>query len=296
MNTQVLSHYRIDDWQDRFAGIPLTEDEVAALVLICLAALANSGALSEDGALCEENLNFEDVFSQVVEVGISGRSHLGIMLVGATGAGKSSTINALLQQDAAAIGSGADPQTKETSCYPFNEYVQLWDTPGLGDSPEEDAKHVKKIQELLNRDYKQDGVIYGKLIDIVLVIVDGSGRDIGTVLPLVKDHVMPEIDNRNILFVINQADMAMKGRHFDHGNAVPDAILQNFLDRQAAAIQQRIWESTGLLIRKPVVFSATHSFNLTALLDSIIDNSEWRLRKKELSEILFEESKNESLT
>lgn len=204
---------------------------------------------------------------------------LGIMLVGPTGAGKSSTINALLQNNEAAVGYGTDPKTKKTKAYKFNNYIKIWDTPGLGDSPEEDAEHVKKINSLLRRTYKKDEVACGKSIDLVLVIIDGSGRDIGTVLNIVRHHIMPNINRSNILFAVNQADMAMKGRHFNQEEAVPDETLQNFLDHQAEAIRQRILESTGLMIRKPVVFSAEYGFNVHGLLDSIIDNDKWVLRK-----------------
>ena len=204
---------------------------------------------------------------------------LGIMLVGPTGAGKSSTINALLQNSEAAVGYGTDPKTKKTKAYKFNNYIKIWDTPGLGDSPDEDAEHVKKINSLLHRTYKKDEVACGKSIDLVLVIIDGSGRDIGTVLNIVRQHIIPNINRNNILFAVNQADMAMKGRHFNQDAAVPDATLQEFLDRQAEAFRQRILESTGLETRTPVVFSAEYSFNMHGLLDSIIDNDEWVLRK-----------------
>ena len=84
------------------------------------------------------------------------------MLVGATGCGKSSTINALFavgEQDekvseddeeeldestlapknkyveVAKVGSKADPETKDIEKYRIGNLV-LWDTPGLGDGTE----------------------------------------------------------------------------------------------------------------------------------------------------------------
>ena len=178
-----------------------------------------------------------------------------------------------------AVGYGTDPETKRSKAYKFNKYIKIWDTPGLGDSPEEDAKHVKKIDSLLCRTYKKNDISCGKSIDLVLVIIDGSGRDIGTVLNIVRKHIIPKINRSNILFAINQADMAMKGRHFNQDEAAPDATLQDFLARQAASIRQRILVSTGLMIRNPVVFSAEYGFNIKGILDSIIDNDKWVPRK-----------------
>ena len=50
---------------------------------------------------------------------------IGVMIVGHTGAGKSSTINALFQKDVAAVGRGTDPKTKDTSCFSLNKYLKL---------------------------------------------------------------------------------------------------------------------------------------------------------------------------
>ena len=73
---------------------------------------------------------------------------LDIMLVGVTGAGKSSTIDALIGNEAAKIGHGVNPETQDFSSYFLNDYVRLWDTPGIGDSPKKDEKYLQKITEI----------------------------------------------------------------------------------------------------------------------------------------------------
>lgn len=204
---------------------------------------------------------------------------LNIMLVGPTGVGKSSTINALLGEENAKVGYGVNPETMETKAYRFNQYIKIWDTPGLGDSPEQDKIHAKKIKSLLRKKYKKDDVVLGRTIDLVLVIIDGSRRDIGTVFSFVHNIIMPEIDNKNILFIVNQADMAMKGRHFNEETGKPDKTLEAYLKDQSESIKNRIKESTGLTICNPIVYSATNRFNMNAILDFIIDNNEWEMRK-----------------
>lgn len=202
-----------------------------------------------------------------------------VMLVGATGAGKSSTINALMGNSISKVGYGVAPETMKIKAYRMNKYLRIWDTPGLGDSPEYDKEHILKIKGLLNTRFDFHGKKYGRLIDIVLVIVDGSHRDMGTILKLVEENIFTEINPENVFFAINQADMAMHGRHFDKKKAMPDDVLLNFLDEQAISVKKRIEESTGKNIRLPNYYSALKKYNLGTLLDSVIYDSNWHKRK-----------------
>lgn len=52
-----------------------------------------------------------------------------IMLTGATGSGKSSTINALFNMEVAKVGVGVDPETDCIAKYELDN-LTIWDTPG----------------------------------------------------------------------------------------------------------------------------------------------------------------------
>lgn len=196
---------------------------------------------------------------------------LDIMVTGVTGAGKSTTLNAFFQKTVAKVGSGVDPETMELEQYELNDFFRIWDTPGLGDGVTNDWIHKKKMIELLHKTYTYEGRKYG-LIDMVLVVVEGANRDMGATYTLLNEVVIPNIRKDRILVIINQADVAMKGRYWNTTFNTPDSRLVDFLEEQAFSIQKRVRVSTGKNILKPVYYSAEYEWNVQAVFDFIIDH------------------------
>lgn len=169
---------------------------------------------------------------------------INLLIVGATGCGKSSTINAMFGEKVAKVGIGVDPETMNIEKYTLGN-MTIWDSPGLGDGKEADVEHAKNIiQKLEETDDKGNA-----LIDVVLVILDGSSRDLGTSYELINNVIIPNLgeDRHNrILVAINQADMAMKGRHWEYEENRPDDTLANFLNEKAESVKNRIFTNTGV--------------------------------------------------
>ena len=111
-----------------------------------------------------------------------------IMITGATGCGKSSIINAMFDTEVAKVGVGVDPETMEIEKYELDNLV-LWDTPGLGDGKEADNRHAKNIIKKLS-EVDENGEA---LIDLVLVILDGGTRDLGTSYELINSVIIPNL-------------------------------------------------------------------------------------------------------
>ena len=195
---------------------------------------------------------------------------LDVMVTGVTGAGKSTTLNTLFHKQVAEVGEGCDPMTMTLDSYSLHDKLRFWDTPGLGDGVQQDIEHSKKMIDLLHKTYTMDNNTYG-FIDMVIIVIEGSNRDMGSTYQLINDIILNNIEPQRVMIAINKADIAMKGRGWDHKNKQPLPILTQFLEQQAQSIQKRIIDACGLQIQKPIYYSADQFFNIQAVMDQMIN-------------------------
>ena len=214
-----------------------------------------------------KNYRYSELSQKSAKVGII----FDVMVTGVTGAGKSTTLNTLFQKEVSKVGRGVEPETMTLDSYKLNGSFRLWDTPGLGDGKQRDKEHSKKIIDLLYKDYQRNNKTYG-FIDLILVIIEGSNRDMGTTYKLLNEIIVPNFQKDRIFVAINQADVAMKGRYWDFENNKPMPKLKFFLEEQVISIQKRVKEATDVEIIKPIYYSAEYDYNVDKLLDLFIDN------------------------
>lgn len=152
----------------------------------------------------------------------------------------------------------------------------LWDSPGLGDGKEADNRHAKNIIKKLN-EVDDSGKA---LIDVVLVILDGASRDLGTSYELINQVIIPNLgkerENR-ILVAINKCDTAMSGNYWNREKNIPEPRLVQFMGEKVDSVHRRILEGTGVDVT-PIYYSAGYSdeyiepkpYNLSKLLYYIV--------------------------
>ena len=166
-----------------------------------------------------------------------------IMLIGATGVGKSSAINSILGENEAKVGTGADPETSFIVRY-SNDSIILWDTPGLGDGVTEDDAYIRQIKEKLE---EKHGSHY--LIDGVFLLIDASSRDIGTVEKIIS-RVLHPIFGKNsakrVMVVLNKVDEALSGRYWNGNSCMPENALKQRLEATKESVQERLRRDTDI--------------------------------------------------
>lgn len=205
-------------------------------------------------------VNFSDEQKEIITQKLSklANEEINILVVGGTGVGKSSTINALFQVDPdqhktnlAKVGTGPNPETQVLTKYKLAHNLIIWDSPGLGESTVADISHTRAINTKL-REHSDNGEY---LIDLVLVVLDGGSRDYDSTFRLLK-LILPSIkDKKRILIAINRIDMVAQGEGWDRINNKPTAKLQDIIDKKVNSVKTRIFNDSRLDV-KPIPYCA----------------------------------------
>lgn len=180
-----------------------------------------------------------------------------ILIIGGTGVGKSSTINAVFKGNVAPVGIKANPETMEITNFKVDENITIWDSPGLGDGIK-DEQHKEKIFNLLDRRDDKDN----RLIDCILVVISANSKDLGTTYELINNVLIRKLGHdeaqKKLIIGINKSDEAIHSRYWDTKNHAPSKEQKEFLDDKVENIKTRIFESTNVQL-EPIYYVAGYN-------------------------------------
>ena len=163
---------------------------------------------------------------------------LDVMIVGALGVGKSSTLNALVGKSIATIGNSFYSMTEDIQSYNLSSKVRIWDTPGIGDSYLlSDVNNKMSMGMLLRTKAVSSAKWYG-LIDLVLLIVDASCKDLQATEKILNEIVLKNIAPYRVLLAINKVDQALDGDNWNKRLQRPNELLSHYLDELSWQVEK----------------------------------------------------------
>ncbi len=221
------------------------------------------------------NEEFEKIWAQV-EGKISEEPPPRIALIGETGVGKSSTLNALFNAGLEISHTEACTQVETEITITLNEVqgekgvLIVNDMPGLSESQASTARHLKTYERVL-RD-----------VDVALWVLEANHRAIESV----QDHLVNNIRSINpnltdrIVFALNKVDQVHPGETAWHPLAnLPSEEQEVNIKARVLDVERKIREALPAWRGMVIGYSAAKRYNLpqlfSVMLDAVPEKRQW---------------------
>jgi len=195
-----------------------------------------------------------------------------IALIGETGVGKSSTINALFGKGVPISHAKACTQEEAEIAGNRGRPVRVVDMPGLGEDVEADERHFGTYQRVLPD------------VDLVMWILKADNRAL-TNIQRAMDRLVNEgtLNPQRLVIAINQVDLLQPGA-WDREINLPSAEQEETIRQRRADVVQKLKKVIKLEDRQIIAYSAMTFYNLDALVESMLkacdDSRLWLLQDR----------------
>ena len=206
-----------------------------------------------------------------VEQKIKNEPPPSIAIIGETGVGKSSTLNALFNSGQGISHTKAcTSEESKIEINTDNGSLIVYDMPGLSESIESQEKHLETYARVLNK------------VDIAFWIFDAQNRAVANIQQLLKNEITeinPEIVNR-IVFAINKVDLVHPGADAWIKRAnLPSEEQEENIKNRIIDIQEKMQQALPNWNGSIVGYSAEKRYNLpqlfSCMLDSVSKKRKW---------------------
>ena len=199
-----------------------------------------------------------------------------IVVIGAAGVGKTSTINATFGVDWKVGDGDRGTEFMQENVFDIDEIhkLKIIDLPGIGDSIERDKETAELYKTIL------------PTADVVLYIVQADDRAFSEVEHSIKEYVLPNISTASKLVIgINKVDLLGLGTDddifWDEDFNLPSPVQKRYIEKKSYQTAKYIARATGIKIlwftkkkinkKRIVAYSASKRFNLGELIRLICD-------------------------
>jgi predicted GTPase len=217
-----------------------------------------------------------------------------IALIGETGVGKSSTLNALFNAGQAVSHTVACTQEAAEIRVPLGSIfvdrlhvdsvevtsgdLVVYDMPGLNESLQSQSHHLGVYEDVLSR------------VDVALWILDGSNRAMGAIQDEIR-KLDPRLTER-MVFALNKVDAIFPGETawIDVAN-LPSEEQEANIDERLADVEAKVRETLPDWAGAVIGYSAARRYKLpqlfAAMLDGVSRERRWVLtERKDLADFL----------
>jgi uncharacterized protein len=207
----------------------------------------------------------EKVYSEI-ERKVANEPPPKFAIMGKTGVGKSSTLNALFNAGLAISHTKACTQEATSIQINFDKLegakgaLIVVDMPGLGESRAKEPEHLKIYEDVLRE------------VDVALWVIDAHDREMESIQRNLEDNLrqMNEQLINNLVIAINKFDLLSPFDWHPYAN-IPSERQEAHMNQRIADITQKIKEVLPNWNGSVVGFSAEKRYNLPQLFATMLD-------------------------